>query len=161
MELQSTVEFMGTYFWIFLSIVLIGAVILILYIIINYNSSYSYCNISSQVQCLNDSITTNSSYTTILLSNKNNLGTTIYFKNNSIKVILNYGNFTYPGVCYPEKVPSGSTFNCKVLVKGSIPTEGSQFTSKFNIFYTLCSKCSNNSETYPITGSIVSTIKYQ
>ncbi len=160
MELQSTIEFMGTYFWIFLSIVLIGAVLLILYLVLNYNSSYSYCNISSQVECLNDSIITNSSYTTIQISNKNNLGTTIYFENNSIKIIPNYGNSSYSGVCSPQRVYSGSNFICKVLIKGSLPTEGSQFTSKFNIFYTLCSKCSNNTEVYPITGSIVSTIKY-
>lgn len=160
MELQSSLEFMGTYFWFFLSIIIIGIVILVLYIIINYNSSYSYCTINSQIQCLNGTVSINSSFTTITLSNKNNLGTTIYFSSNSMTLIPSYLNSTYIGTCSPEKVSKGSIFTCNVLIKGNIPTEGSQFTSKFNIFYSLCSKCSNNSETYPITGSILSTIKY-
>ncbi|MEM0201161.1 MAG: hypothetical protein QXD23_02035 [Candidatus Micrarchaeaceae archaeon] len=160
MELQSSLEFLGTYSWIAIIIFIIAISILVIYLVTNYNSSYNYCNINSQIQCINSTIFVNSSYTKISLLNKNNIGATIYFSNNSIELIPNYVNSTYYGECTPKKVNINDLFTCNVLVKGNIPLEGSQFTSKFNIFYSFCSDCSNNTKLYPTTGSIVSTVKY-
>ncbi len=158
---QSAVEFLSTYSWTFLVLAMLIAVLLIF---ISQKSPVNYllnqCFLTSQITCLQDIITTNS--TNILFAAKlnNYLGysslTYLQFGANSINVTLTgigkNGTNIFYGNCYPMNtlVPyAGQTFCIVKIPKQLVPKQGQKISATYQISYNICTsgeKCvSSNS----------------
>ncbi len=147
---QSAVEFLSTYSWTFLVLAMLIAVLLIF---ISQKSPVNYllnqCFLTSQITCLQDIITTNS--TNILFAAKlnNYLGysslTYLQFGANSINVTLTgigkNGTNIFYGNCYPMNtlVPyAGQTFCIVKIPKQFVPKQGQKISATYQISYNIC-----------------------
>ena len=147
---QSAVEFLSTYSWTFLVLAMLIAVLLIF---ISQKSPVNYllnqCFLTSQITCLQDIITTNS--TNILFAAKlnNYLGysslTYLQFGANSINVTLTgigkNGTNIFYGNCYPMNtlVPyAGQTFCIVKIPKQLVPKQGQKISATYQISYNIC-----------------------
>ena len=156
---QSAVEFLSTYSWTFL---ILAMLITVLLIFISQKSPVNYllnqCFLTSQITCLQDIITTNS--TNILFAAKlnNYLGysslTYLQFGANSINVTLTgigkNGTNTFYGNCYPMNtlVPyAGQTFCIVKIPKQLVPRQGQKISATYQISYNICTsgeKCASS-----------------
>ena len=160
MKLQSSFEFISTYSWVFIVFFIIALVVSVYYFIQSSSTSYSYCDINQQLQCTNVSVIVNSSGSFFLIKIKNDIGTTIGFKNKSIFLFPSYNNVSYTGSCIPAYVSAKNYFVCGVFISKYSPTVGSQINARFNIIYGICKNCDSSSLTsYSVSGTITEIIQ--
>ncbi len=156
MELQSSFEFLGTYAWLFIVLLILFMVITVFLVFQNTQNTYSYCSINSQLQCTNLTAVINSSGTMIKFEIKNDLGTVIGMGNKSIEVFPSFNNVSYFGSCTPTYTPTKNYTYCRIFIEKYFPSIGFQLNSRFNLFYGLCSSCTSSAlQEYEVSGSLV------
>ena len=155
MELQSSLEFLDTYSWFFIVVLILAVVLLVFYLVQSSQNSYSYCAINSQFQCKNASVLVTSSGSILLFKIQNLLSTTISFSNDSVEAFPEFNNVSYYGSCLPTHVVPNQYTLCSVFINNYTPSVGSQINSRFNIFYGMCTKCTAASfKNYVVSGTI-------
>ncbi|MEM0087082.1 MAG: hypothetical protein QXT36_03825 [Candidatus Micrarchaeaceae archaeon] len=139
MRLQSAIEFLTTYAWVFIIIAVFIAVISAFISIKNpIGFVPSSCYIAPELPCYTLAFMSNSSASTFIIIFSNNIGATMQFPANSITLIPTTAGTSFTGSCLPANVPNGASVVCKVIANGYTPSIGSQATPSYTLTYDAC-----------------------
>ncbi len=163
MKAQSALEFLTTYSWAFLILgIFVVSVLSVVSLPGKNTPTYlpESCYISPSFPCSQAFLVSNSVGTSFLVVFQNNLGTGIYFPENSLAyngIVLTpsfTSNTTYGGACYPQNSLSGATVICSVRMTGYSVPAGSQVNPRFTLSYQICApRCTL--QIYNTSGSAV------
>ncbi len=166
MKAQSAVEFLTTYSWAFLILGIFVVTILSVVSLPGTNTpTYlpESCYIAPSFPCSQAFMLTNSLSTEFLVIFQNNLGTGIYFPENSLAyngIVLIpalTSNATYGGSCFPQNALPGATVTCNIVMSNYNIPVASQLNPKFTLMYQICApRCTN--QVYNTTGTAVTVV---
>ncbi|MDE1855777.1 MAG: hypothetical protein KGH49_00890 [Candidatus Micrarchaeota archaeon] len=139
-HIQSSVEFLLTYAWAFLSIAVFLAFIL-LFVTSGNPASYNTasCYISPGFTCVTALFSVNSLGSKFTVVFVNNIGQAVTFPLNALTVYPTYSGTSYFGNCLPANAPKGATVICNSTIASRIGSVGQQVNPKFTVNYELCS----------------------
>ncbi|MEM0094411.1 MAG: hypothetical protein QXF41_00470 [Candidatus Micrarchaeaceae archaeon] len=139
MRLQSAVEFLTTYAWVFI-IIAIFIVVVSAFLSIKNPIGFvpSSCYIAPNLACYAIALMSNSSASTFIIIFSNNIGATMQFQANSITLTPAMASATFSGNCLPTNAPNGATVVCRVVANGYLLPIGSQATPSYTMTYNTC-----------------------
>ncbi len=152
--MQSVIEFISTYSWSFLILIVLIAVITVFVLTKGANTySQSYCYISPGINCQNIILMSNGTGSKATLIFINELGTDISTASNSFLLTSLFVNGSSEGACYPSYVPNGGVGICNTTMPGYSPSTGSQVALSFALRYEICSKAVCGPDLYSTSGT--------
>jgi|GEM_PF-6148895 hypothetical protein len=155
MKGQPAIEFLSVYSWTLIAIILFTVVASVL-ASAQSKQVYppSYCYITIGLPCYGMYVMSNSLGTFSLIIFTNELGVTLNFPNNAIKINPTYLNSSYYGQCVPTNAVVGAVVSCSAAFPGFSTSLGTEMNPNFLLSYKICgSSCSGTLAVYNTSGA--------
>ncbi len=156
MRAQPALEFLSTYSWALILVILFTALVAVFATIQN-KEAYppSHCYITPSLPCYSMYVMENSIGTVALVVFTNELGSQISFPSESFVVSPSYAPTTYSGRCIPANVMNGAVVACNAILIGYHISLGTELAPSFEVKYSICSSgvCSGPLPLYNTSGS--------
>ena len=155
MELQISTDFVYTYAWIFIALLIVAMVGIgaVLFWPSAPTIEHS-CSIVSGLTCVSAALGSYSGGSALFLRITNRQGHEISLSNNAVSVQPYIDNRTYSGSCSPGTVANGASFLCVIYIKGYGPQYGVVVSPGFSLAYGICgNSCSAGGSGYIVSGT--------
>ncbi len=154
MKMQSPKEFLFTYTWIFLAVLMVA--ILGIGALLFWPQAQAVqhsCSIVSGFTCASAALGTYSKGSVLFVRITNNLGAEISLASNSVIARQPIGNVTYTGICSPTVVQDKGSFICTVYMDGYRPQYGTIADPGFSVNYSVCNGACSKVASYIVSGT--------
>lgn len=155
MELRAAKDFVETYAW--MSIMVVIAAMVGIGILFFWPAGQSFqhsCSIVSGFTCAAAALGYSTTGSVLFMRIANNVGSTIALPENSLTVYPYLSNVNFTGTCIPEFVGNGGSFLCIAALTGYLPKYGALISPRFTISYRICNPgCNAAGQGYYVSGS--------